>query len=105
MWCGRGTQLTDIGNKNVREEELNPILGHSMARLNNWQKTYQIGVTGYIIVLRKMCSERIDWIELRTQINEFGNFICVYNDEIEFIMMKRTLKTILENSVKKTMHK
>ena len=33
---------------------------------------------------------------MRTQPNEFEIFIRVYNDELEFRMMKRTLKIVLE---------
>ena len=35
MWCEGGLQLTDIGTKNGREDELNTILGHVMLRLDN----------------------------------------------------------------------
>ena len=52
-----------------------------------------------------MCTEWLDWIELRTQLNEFEMFIWVYNDKLDFKMVTRTLKTVLENSVKKTMYK
>ena len=35
LWCEGGLQLTDIGTKNVREDELNHILGYDMERLYN----------------------------------------------------------------------
>ena len=46
VWCERGLILSDIGTKNVREDELNTILGYSMIRLENLQKACQRGVTG-----------------------------------------------------------
>ena len=52
-----------------------------------------------------MYSEWLEWIELSTQLNEFEMFTLVYNDELGFIVMKRTLKTVLEKSVNKTMYK
>ena len=41
-------KLEDIVTKIVREDELNPISGYSMVRLENLQNTCKIGVTGYI---------------------------------------------------------
>ena len=38
----------DIVTKNVREDELNPISGYAMVRLENLQNTCKRGVTGYI---------------------------------------------------------
>ena len=52
-----------------------------------------------------MCYELPDWIKLSTQLNEFEVFTLVYNDELEFIIIKRTLKTFLEKSFNKTMYK
>ena len=49
VWCEGGLKLADIGTRNVRENELNPRLGYTIVRLDNWQNTYQSGVTGYII--------------------------------------------------------
>ena len=39
--------------------------------------------------------EGLDWIELRIGLNEFEISIRVYNDKLEFIMEKRTLKTVI----------
>ena len=39
-----------------------------------------------------MCSGWFDWITLRIWLNDFEMFIWVYNDEIDFRMMKITLK-------------
>ena len=52
-----------------------------------------------------MRSEWLYWIELRIRPNEFEILVWVYNDELEFRMMKRELETVLENSLKKTMYK
>ena len=71
VWCEGGLQLADIGTNNVRENKLNARLVYYMVRLDNWQRTFQRGVKGYRRVGRKMCSEWLDWIELRTQLNEF----------------------------------
>ena len=105
VWRGGGLKLSDIGTKHVREDELNPRLGYAMVRLDNWKKTFQRGVTGYIRVWRTMCYEWLDWIDFKTWLNDFEMFIWVYNDELEFIITKRTLKTVLGNSVKETMYK
>ena len=35
VWCEGGTQLSDIGTKNVREDELNPRLRYTMVILDN----------------------------------------------------------------------
>ena len=35
VWCKGGLKLADIGNKNVREDELNTRLGYAMVRLYN----------------------------------------------------------------------
>ena len=35
VWCEGGLKLADIGTNNSREDQLNPILGFSMARLDN----------------------------------------------------------------------
>ena len=95
----------DIVTKNVREDELNPISGYAMVRLENLQNTCKRGVTGYIRSWTAICYEWIDWIGLRTQLNEFEIFIWFYNDELEFRMTNRTFKNVLENSVNKTMYK
>ena len=34
-WCEGGLQLTDIGNKNVSEPDLTPIIIYIMVRLEN----------------------------------------------------------------------
>ena len=52
-----------------------------------------------------MCSELLNQVELRTQINEFEMFIGVYNDDIGFRIIKRTLNNVLKNRVKKIMYK
>ena len=54
LWEGC-LQLADIVTKNVREDELIPILGYTLLRLNNWHKTCQIGVTGFRRVWITMC--------------------------------------------------
>ena len=77
MWFEGGLKLADILTKNVREDELNPILGYSMLILDKWKNACKRGETGYIRVQRKMCYEWPDWIELRTIINEFEMFIWV----------------------------
>ena len=46
VWCEGGLQLAHIGTKNVREDELNLILGCYMVRLNNLNNTFLRGVTG-----------------------------------------------------------
>ena len=38
VWCDVGLKLKNIGIKNVRENELNPLLEYYMVRINNWQK-------------------------------------------------------------------
>ena len=50
----------DIVTKNVREDELNPVSGYAMVRLENVQNTSKIRVTGYIRLLRAMCYERLN---------------------------------------------
>ena len=57
VWCEGGLELTGIGTKNGREDELNPRLGYIMVRLENGQEYFTRGVIGYIIVCRTMCSE------------------------------------------------
>ena len=64
VWCEGGLQLSDIGTKNVREDELNPRLGYTMVRLDNRQKTCTRGVIWYRRVWITMSSERINCIEL-----------------------------------------
>ena len=66
--------------KNIREDELNPRLGYDMVRIENIQNTSTRGVIGYITVWITMCSELLNWIELKIQLNEFETFIWVYND-------------------------
>ena len=51
VWCEGGMQLADIETKNFREDEFNPRLGYDTLRLDNWQKTFQRGVTGNRTVL------------------------------------------------------
>ena len=41
---------------NFRQDILNTRAGYTMARLDNLQNTCKIGVTGYIISRRTMCS-------------------------------------------------
>ena len=36
VWCEGGIQLAGIGTNNVRQDELNPILGYSMLWMYNW---------------------------------------------------------------------
>ena len=57
VWFKVGIKLSDVGTKNDREDELNPILGYIVVRLENWHNTFTGGVIGYIIFWRKMCSE------------------------------------------------
>ena len=71
VWCEGGLQLAYIVTKNVREDEFNPRLVCAMVRLYNWNNTFQRGFTGYRRVLRTICSELLDCIELRTRLNEF----------------------------------
>ena len=35
VWCEGGMQLAYIGTNNIREDELNTILGYSIVRLEN----------------------------------------------------------------------
>ena len=49
VWCEVGLQLSYIGTKNVREDELNPGLLYSMVILDNLQNTCTRGVIGYRI--------------------------------------------------------
>ena len=95
VWCEVGLQLADIKTKNFREDKLNPRLGYAMVRIYHWQNTCQRGMTGYIILLRTMCSKLIDWIEFRIHINEFEIFTRVYNDKLDLRMTNRTLITFL----------
>ena len=37
-WCEWGLQLVDIGNKNVSEPDLTPIMKYIMVRLENWDR-------------------------------------------------------------------
>ena len=93
-----GVELEDIGTKNVREYEFNPILGYDMVRLDNWQNSCQIVVTVYRRFWKTLCSELLDWIELMTRLNEFEIFILVYNDE-------ENTEKCYKNSVNKTIYK
>ena len=77
VWYEGVLKLADIGTNNVGQDELNPILGYPMVRLDNWKNTSQIGAKGYRRAWRKMCSEWLDWIELRIKLNEFEMFIRV----------------------------
>ena len=85
VWCEEGLQLADIGNKNVRDYQLNPILGYSMVRLENGQNTCQRGVPGYRIVWRKCVindSTGLNWRLDSTNLR--------FSDE--FIMMNLSLE-------------
>ena len=77
VWCEGGLQLSEIVTTNVREDEFNPRLGYYMVILDNWHNTCQIGVTVYIRLWITMCSEWLDWVDLRTWLNEFEIFIWV----------------------------
>ena len=35
VWCEGGLQLSDMGTKNFRGDELNPILGYAMVTIGN----------------------------------------------------------------------
>ena len=63
MWCEGYLKLADIRTNNVRDYELNHILGYTMLRLDNWLNT----CTGGVIVEREVrgtiCYDEIDWIE------------------------------------------
>ena len=39
VWCEGCLEISDIGNKGVRENEFIPILGYTMVRLYNLQNT------------------------------------------------------------------
>ena len=75
--CEGGLRLADIGTNNVRGNELNSRLGYAMVILEYWQKTCERGITGYRRLWRKIWYEWIDWIGLRTQLNEFEILILV----------------------------
>ena len=47
VWYEGVLKLSDIGIKNIREDQLNPKLGYAMVRLKNVQNTCQRGVTRY----------------------------------------------------------
>ena len=47
MWCEGDLHLADIRTKNVRLDELNPILGYAVVRLYNLHNTCQREVIGY----------------------------------------------------------
>ena len=65
MWFEGGLKLADILTKNVREDELNPILGYSMLILDKWKNACKRGETGYIRVQRKnvLWMTWLDWVE------------------------------------------
>ena len=44
VWCEGGLKLAYIVTTNVKEDKLNPILGYSMVRLDNWQRTLKNNV-------------------------------------------------------------
>ena len=77
VWYERGMHLSQIGTNNGKEDELNPRLGYSMVRLDNQQNSCQIGVTEYRTAWRKIISEWLNCIELRTQLNAFEMFLWV----------------------------
>ena len=95
VWCEGGLKFSDIGTRNFREDKLNTRLGYAMVILENWQSTFTGVIIGYRRLLKTICSEWIDWTELNIRLNEFEMFIWVYNDELEFIMTKITLKTVI----------
>ena len=57
VWYEGGFQLSYIGTRNVRKDELNPRLWYAMLRLDNRQNTCKIGVTGDRRFLRTRCSD------------------------------------------------
>ena len=66
--------MENTGTKNFREDELNPRLGYAMVIIEKLQNTCTGGVISYRRVLSIICYELLDWIELRTPLNEFGMF-------------------------------
>ena len=90
--CERGLHMAYIETNIVREDQLNPKLGHAMLILDNLPNTCIRGVIGYRRVWIIIYYEWFDWIELSILLNEFEMFIWVYNDELEFRMTKITLK-------------
>ena len=66
-----------------------------MVRLENGQKPFTIGVIGYKRFWRTICSEWIKCIEFEIEINVFEMFISVQNDELDIIIMKILLETVL----------
>ena len=77
FWCEGGLQLANTVTNNVREYELNPRLIYDMVILDNWEKISTRGVIGYIRIWRTMCSEWLDFIKLKIQLNEFEIFTWV----------------------------
>ena len=77
VWFEGDLQLASIGTNNVMEDELNSGLGYVMVKFDNLENTCKIGVKLYRRVWRTMWSEWLDWIELRTQSNEFIMLIWV----------------------------
>ena len=39
-WCEGGSQLTDIGTKNVSEPDVPPRMKYIMVRLENWDRRH-----------------------------------------------------------------
>ena len=109
VWWEGCLQISDIRTKNVREDLLNPKLGHDMIILENWRNTFKIGVIVYRRVWKTMWFEWLEWIDLSIRLNEYEMLIWVYNDELGFRMMGITLKNgyvkQCEISAKKTMYK
>ena len=66
--CTRQCGVREIFSCNTLEPrvlgkvKLNTRLGYDIIILDNWQNNCTRGVIGYRRVLRKMCSEWIDWI-------------------------------------------
>ena len=77
VWCEEGLQLAEIWTDNIREYGLNNKLRYYMVRLYNRKNTCTRGVIGYRRGKRTMCSELIDWIELRIWLNEYEMFIWI----------------------------
>ena len=46
VWCEGHLYLSDIGTKNVMEDEYNATLGYDMVKLDNCLNTCTIGVIG-----------------------------------------------------------
>ena len=57
--------MADIGTKNVREDELTPILGYDMVIIDNLQNTCTRGVIGYIRVRRTRCYYESNGLRLK----------------------------------------